>query len=188
MSPLAHLRDAALGRLRRRGRHAPGRDDHVPVRPDPATRGLIRRSFFLRALYHGLQHRFGRLDYGRLVGFGLTEHRPDSGRRARTDRLREFRRVRPPRLYEGVVEHFNALRSAGRRSSWSRRRRGIVIEPLCDLSRLPRHAHDPRVRSSAGDRPESVRPALLRRGKALLGQAVGRRAADRDGRCGGVRG
>ena len=25
----------------------------------------------LRALYHGLQHRFGRLDYGRLVTFGL---------------------------------------------------------------------------------------------------------------------
>src|SRR5262249_59822695 len=35
-------------------------------------RGLIRRSFFLRALYHGLQHRFGRLDYGRLIEIGLT--------------------------------------------------------------------------------------------------------------------
>src|SRR5262245_47476304 len=34
-------------------------------------RGLIRRSFILRAIYHGLQHRFGRLDYGRLVNFGL---------------------------------------------------------------------------------------------------------------------
>src|SRR4051794_37674046 len=34
-------------------------------------RGLIRRSFFLRALYHGLQHRFGRLDYGRLIELGL---------------------------------------------------------------------------------------------------------------------
>src|SRR5438552_16859336 len=34
-------------------------------------RGLIRRSFFLRALYHGLQHRLGRLDYGRLIEIGL---------------------------------------------------------------------------------------------------------------------
>src|SRR5690349_20441299 len=34
-------------------------------------RGLIKRSFVLRAMYHGLQHRFGRLDYGRLVAFGL---------------------------------------------------------------------------------------------------------------------
>ena len=34
-------------------------------------RGMIKRSFVLRALYHGLQHRFGRLDYGRLVAFGL---------------------------------------------------------------------------------------------------------------------
>ena len=35
-------------------------------------RGLIRRSFFLRAAYHGLQHRFGRLDYGRLIEIGLS--------------------------------------------------------------------------------------------------------------------
>ena len=34
-------------------------------------RGLLRRSFVLRAMYAGLQHRFGRLDYGRLVNFGL---------------------------------------------------------------------------------------------------------------------
>src|SRR3954463_3616854 len=34
-------------------------------------RGMMKRSFILRALYHGLQHRFGRLDYGRLVAFGL---------------------------------------------------------------------------------------------------------------------
>ena len=34
-------------------------------------RGMIKSSFILRALYHGLQHRFGRLDYGRLVAFGL---------------------------------------------------------------------------------------------------------------------
>src|SRR5438445_10217680 len=39
---------------------------HVMLR-----RGLIGRSFVVRALYHGLQHRFGRLDYGRLVAFGL---------------------------------------------------------------------------------------------------------------------
>ena len=34
-------------------------------------RGMLKRSFILRAMYHGLQHRFGRLDYGRLVAFGL---------------------------------------------------------------------------------------------------------------------
>ncbi len=34
-------------------------------------RGLIKRSFVLRAMYHGLQHKFGRLDYGRLVAYGL---------------------------------------------------------------------------------------------------------------------
>ncbi len=35
-------------------------------------RGLIRRSFLLRALHHGLQHKFGRLDYGRLIEIGLS--------------------------------------------------------------------------------------------------------------------
>ena len=57
-------------------------------------RGWIRRSFFLRALYHGLQHRFGRLDYGRLIAHRLDVHLADSGRRAGTDRLREFRGIR----------------------------------------------------------------------------------------------
>ena len=38
-------------------------------------RGWIRRSFFLRGLYHGLQHRFGRLDYGRLIAIGLKTSR-----------------------------------------------------------------------------------------------------------------
>ena len=38
-------------------------------------RGWIRRSFFLRALYHGMQHRFGRLDYGRLIRIGLNSIR-----------------------------------------------------------------------------------------------------------------
>jgi hypothetical protein len=47
-------------------------------------RGLIRRSFFLRALYHGLQHRFGRLDYGRLIAIGLNSiAKTGNGDRAR---------------------------------------------------------------------------------------------------------
>ena len=61
-------------------------------------RGLLRRSFVLRAVYHGLQHRFGRLDYGQLVNFGLKSISEDPGGRTGTDRLRQFRRVRqtPP--------------------------------------------------------------------------------------------
>src|SRR5437899_3271621 len=71
-------------------------------------RGLIRRSFILRALYHGLQHHLGRLDYGRLVDFGL--------RSIATVPVVELERIAydnfvdhvKPRLYEGVVAHFNA--------------------------------------------------------------------------------
>lgn len=93
-------------------------------------RGLIRRSFVLRALYHGLQHRFGRLDYGRLVGFGL---RSISNipvvelERIAYDNFVEFVR---PRLYEGVVEHLNGLRKSGTLIVLVSSSPEIVIRPL----------------------------------------------------------
>jgi len=67
-------------------------------------RGLIKRSFILRALHHGLQHRFGRLDYGRLLTFGLESIARIPVvelERIAYDNFVEFVR---PRLYEGVVE------------------------------------------------------------------------------------
>jgi HAD superfamily hydrolase (TIGR01490 family) len=93
-------------------------------------RGLIRRSFILRALYHGLQHRFGRLDYGRLVAFGL--------RSIANIPLVELERIAydnfvehvKPRLYEGVVEHFTGLRKAGTPLILVSSSPGLVIEPL----------------------------------------------------------
>src|SRR5690242_6253072 len=76
-------------------------------------RGLIRRSFVLRAMYHGLQHRFGRLDYGRLVAFGLRSIAQVpivELERIAYDNFAEFVQ---PRLYEGVVEHLSGLRRGG---------------------------------------------------------------------------
>ena len=88
-------------------------------------RGLIRRSFFLRALYHGLQHRFGRLDYGRLIEIGLTLHPAHPGHRTRTDRLRELRRARPATALRGGRRTLLvACVGPGRRSCWSPRRPG----------------------------------------------------------------
>lgn len=93
-------------------------------------RGLIKRSFVLRALYHGLQHRFGRLDYGRLVNFGLKSIARIPVvelERIAYDNFVEFVR---PRLYEGVVEHFNALRRSGTSVVLVSSSPQIVIEPL----------------------------------------------------------
>lgn len=93
-------------------------------------RGLIRRSFVLRAMYHGLQHRFGRLDYGRLVAFGLRSVAQvplvDLERIA-YDNFVEFVR---PRLYEGVVEHMAELRQGGTRVVLVSSSPEIVIRPL----------------------------------------------------------
>ncbi len=93
-------------------------------------RGLLRRSFVLRAVYHGLQHRFGRLDYGKLVNFGLksiaTIPVVDLERIA-YDNFAEFVK---PRLFEGVVDHFTTLRKGGTKLVLVSSSPGIVIEPL----------------------------------------------------------
>src|SRR4051812_12844972 len=93
-------------------------------------RGLIRRSFVLRALYHGLQHKFGRLDYGRLVSFGLRSIANVPLVELERIAYDNFAEYVKPRLYEGVVEHFNALRRAGTELVLVSSSPGLVIEPL----------------------------------------------------------
>jgi HAD superfamily hydrolase (TIGR01490 family) len=93
-------------------------------------RGLIRRSYLLRALYHGMQHRFGRLDYGRLIeiGLGYIARIPMVDlERIAYENFAEFVR---PRLYEGVVEHIYALRRSGTRIVLVSSSPGLVIAPL----------------------------------------------------------
>jgi len=95
-------------------------------------RGLIKRSFVLRALYHGLQHRLGRLDYGRLVGFGLRSIARipvDDLRKVPRDNFEEYVR---PRLYEGVVAHLNDLRERGTSIVLVSSSPGLVLEPLSE--------------------------------------------------------
>jgi HAD superfamily hydrolase (TIGR01490 family) len=93
-------------------------------------RGLISRSFWLRALYHGLQHRFGRLDYGRLIEIGLNSIARipivDLERIAYENFVEHVR----PRLYEGVVDHMYALRRSGTAIVLVSSSPGLVIEPL----------------------------------------------------------
>jgi HAD superfamily hydrolase (TIGR01490 family) len=93
-------------------------------------RGLIRRSFFLRALYHGLQHRFGRLDYGRLIAIGLNQIARIPVVELERIAYENFAEFVRPRLYEGVVEHIYALRRAGTQIVLVSSSPGLVIEPL----------------------------------------------------------
>jgi HAD superfamily hydrolase (TIGR01490 family) len=93
-------------------------------------RGWLRRSYLLRALYHGLQHRFGRLDYGRLISIGLRSIARIpivELERVAYENFVEFVR---PRLYEGVVEHINGLRGAGTAIVLVSSSPGLVIQPL----------------------------------------------------------
>lgn len=93
-------------------------------------RGWIRRSFFLRALYHGLQHRFGRLDYGRLIEIGLTYIQRIPVVELERIAYENFVEHVKPRLYEGVVEHFTSLRRGGTPIVLVSSSPRLVLEPL----------------------------------------------------------
>ncbi|MFO0958726.1 MAG: haloacid dehalogenase-like hydrolase [Isosphaeraceae bacterium] len=93
-------------------------------------RGLIRRSFVLRAAYHGLQHKFGRLDYGRLIAFGLRSIASIPVTELEQIALENFEHHVKPRLYEGVVDHFDALRRSGTQLVLVSSSPGIVLDPL----------------------------------------------------------
>ncbi len=151
-------------------------------------RGLLRRSFFLRALYHGLQHRFGRLDYGRLIGIGLNQIARIPVVELERIAYENFAEYVRPRLYEGVVEHMYALRR-GRDAD----RAGLVVAGTGDratqhLSGMHDHADNPCGDRARPDRENGFGPGLLRRRQAILGRAVGVVAWHHDGRRRGLRG
>ena len=93
-------------------------------------RGLIRRSFLLRALYHGLQHRLGRLDYGRLIAYGLKSISSIPVVELERIAYENFVEHVRPRLYHGVVEHINAVRRSGTPIILVSSSPGLVIQPL----------------------------------------------------------
>lgn len=93
-------------------------------------RGFLKRSFLLRAVYHGLQHRFGRLDYGRLVAFGLRSIAEVPLEELEAISRENFERFVKPRLFDGVVEHLRDLGRAGTPVVLVTSSPRVVIEPL----------------------------------------------------------
>ncbi len=93
-------------------------------------RGWIRRSFFLRGLYHGLQHRFGRLDYGRLIEIGLNYISRIPVVELERIAYENFAEYVRPRLFEGVVDHLTSLRRSGTAIVLVSSSPGLVIQPL----------------------------------------------------------
>ena len=75
----------------------------------------------------------GRLDYGRLIAYGLKNiaHIPVVElERIAYENFAEYVR---PRLYDGVVNHFNGLRRAGTPIVLVSSSPGLVIEPLSPI-------------------------------------------------------
>lgn len=76
-------------------------------------RGMIDQSLILRAALHGLRHKFGRLDYGRLLDYGLQLIREIPLVELERAAYENFKDHVKPRLYEGVVEHLDGLKAGG---------------------------------------------------------------------------
>ena len=93
-------------------------------------RGLIKTSFVLRAMYHGFQHKFGRLDYGRLVNYGLSSISNIPVVELERIAYENFVEYVRPRLFEGVVDHLNDLRMRGTEVVLVSSSPRIVLEPL----------------------------------------------------------
>jgi HAD superfamily hydrolase (TIGR01490 family) len=77
------------------------------------VRRLIEPSYLIRMAYHGIQHRFGRLDYGRLLAFGLQSIRSIPLADLEAVARESFDLKVRPRLYQGVVEHCQELGDSG---------------------------------------------------------------------------
>ena len=106
-------------------------------------KGWIRRSFFLRALHHGLQHKFGRLDYGRLIEIGLTYISRIPVVELERIAYENFVEFVRPRLYEGVVDHLSELRRSGTPIVLVSSSPRLVIEPLGIYLGCTRSVDDP---------------------------------------------
>jgi HAD superfamily hydrolase (TIGR01490 family) len=94
--------------------------------------GLLDQALLIRAAYYGLQHKFGRLDYGRLIAFGLDciRHIP----LVELERVahEHFGELVEPRLYEGVVEHVRGLVEQGTLIALVSSSPRVVLEPLAE--------------------------------------------------------
>ena len=140
-----------------------------------AAAGFAAR-FSCRGLYHGLQHRFGRLGLRAADRHRPQLHLADSGRRARADRLRELRGIRAAK----------ALRRRRRPSEQPEARRdvdraGLVVarsgHPAPGhLSRMHRHADDARALSSEAGWSGSGRAQPATAKASATGPRNGRRA------------
>ena len=181
---LAPIRAAAGGRVRRRRRHAAGPDHDLPVRAHPLSPRLDPPVVLSPGLYHGLQHRFGRLDYGRLIAIGLDYIARIPWSSSSESPMKTSRSSSGPGSIEGVVEHLIGLRRAGRRSCSSRRRRGLVIQPLAIYLGCTDTLTTPVLIERGRLVGMGSGPPCYGDGKRLLGRAVGRRPPNRHGRRG----
>ncbi|RUL89639.1 HAD family hydrolase [Tautonia sociabilis] len=114
-------------------------------------RGMIDQSILLRAALHGFRHKFGRLDYGRLLEYGFRLIRDIPLVELERAAYENFKDHVRPRLYEGVVDHLNRLRAGGTPLVLVSSSPAAVISPLgiylgcSDLITTPIRVEDGRI-------------------------------------------
>ncbi len=93
-------------------------------------RGMINPWLLLKASLVGIQHKFGKLDYRRLLDYGFQMIREIPVVELERTAYENFRDQIKPRLYEGVVAHLNDLRFAGTPLVLVSSSPRAVLEPL----------------------------------------------------------
>lgn len=79
------------------------------------NRGMLKGSFFRQALWYGIQHRFGRLNYEKLIDHALSALARVPVIDLERMSYECFARDVKPNLFPGVDEHLQQLRRAGSR-------------------------------------------------------------------------
>ncbi len=96
-------------------------------------RGLIETSYLIQMAYHGLQHRFGRLDYNRLLTFGLKQIKTIPVSDLEKYAVESFEKWVRPRMFEGIVDHCHTLRTSGVKIVLLSSSPEFILKPLGDF-------------------------------------------------------
>ena len=85
------------------------------VAQEMKRRGIVQGSFFFQAAWYAIQHRFGRLDYERLLDHALEVFKRVPLIDFERLSYEVFAKDVKPNLYPGVLDHLDAVRKAGSR-------------------------------------------------------------------------
>ena len=128
--------------------------------------GLLPRRVLWQSLWHGLQHRAGRLDYARLIQNAIQQLRSIPLVQLQRLAYESFVARVKPRLFPGIVDHVAHLRNSGALLALASSSPGFVLEPLALYLQIDHLITTPL--QTSGGRITGVQPGPLCYGPGKL--------------------